>query len=90
MRSPLHTVLPPTKADRPATRRAKALGLDTRLTISRGQSQVNQRGNRSQAAVSSKNSKANRIETMKGPAESGEICSVEVEENFVRLGVEEK
>jgi hypothetical protein len=23
----------------------------------------------------------NRIETMKGPAESGEICSVEVEEN---------
>jgi hypothetical protein len=30
--------------------------------------------------VSSKNSKANRIETMKGPAESGEIYSVEVEE----------
>jgi hypothetical protein len=30
--------------------------------------------------VSSKNSKANRIEIMKGPAESGEICSVEVEE----------
>jgi hypothetical protein len=27
----------------------------------------------------SENSKANRIETMKGPAESGEICSVEVE-----------
>jgi len=24
--------------------------------------------------------KANRIETMKGPAEAGEICSVEVEE----------
>ena len=41
MRSPLHTVLPPPKADRPATRRAKALDLDTRLTISRGQSQVN-------------------------------------------------
>jgi hypothetical protein len=29
---------------------------------------------------SKENSKANRIETMKGPAESGEICSVEVEE----------
>jgi hypothetical protein len=28
----------------------------------------------------SENSKANRIETMKGPAEAGEICSVEVEE----------
>jgi hypothetical protein len=28
----------------------------------------------------SENSKANRIETMKGRAESGEICSVEVEE----------
>jgi hypothetical protein len=28
----------------------------------------------------SENSKANRIETMKGPAESGQICSVEVEE----------
>src|SRR6266481_1295642 len=28
----------------------------------------------------SENSKANRIETTKGPAESGEICSVEVEE----------
>src|ERR1700730_11310047 len=28
----------------------------------------------------SENSKANKIETMKGPAESGEICSVEVEE----------
>jgi hypothetical protein len=27
----------------------------------------------------SENSKANRIETMKSPAESGEICSVEVE-----------
>ena len=27
----------------------------------------------------SENSKANRIQTMKGPAESGEICSVEVE-----------
>jgi hypothetical protein len=27
-------------------------------------------------ALSSKNSKANRIETMKGPAESGQICSV--------------
>jgi hypothetical protein len=27
----------------------------------------------------SENSKANRIETMKGPAESGEICSVEIE-----------
>jgi hypothetical protein len=31
-------------------------------------------------AVSSKNSKANRIETMKGPAASREICSLEVEE----------
>jgi hypothetical protein len=30
--------------------------------------------------ASSENSKANRIETMKGPAESGKICSVEVEE----------
>jgi hypothetical protein len=29
----------------------------------------------------SENSKANRIETMKCPAESGEICSVEVEKN---------
>jgi hypothetical protein len=35
---------------------------------------------RAAAGVSSKNSKANRIETMKGPAESGEICSVEVKE----------
>ena len=31
-------------------------------------------------ARSSKNSKANRIETGEGPAKSGEICSVEVEE----------
>jgi hypothetical protein len=30
----------------------------------------------------SENSKANRIETMKGPAESGEICSVEVDAVF--------
>jgi hypothetical protein len=30
--------------------------------------------------LSSKNSKTNRIETGEGPAESGEICSVEVEE----------
>jgi hypothetical protein len=32
-----------------------------------------------QRRLISENSKANRIETMKGPAESGEICSVEVE-----------
>jgi hypothetical protein len=31
-------------------------------------------------AKSGKNSKANRSETMKGSAESGEICSVDVEE----------
>ena len=33
-------------------------------------------GGRGDPRVSSENSKANRIETMKGPAESGQICSV--------------
>ena len=34
------------------------------------------RGYKTFGAWNSENSKANRIETMKGPAESGQICSV--------------
>jgi hypothetical protein len=38
-------------------------------------------GERSPPFKSSKNSKANRIETGEGPVESGEICSMEVVKN---------
>jgi hypothetical protein len=41
-----------------------------------GSRALQKRGYKTFGAWNSENSKANRIETMKGPAESGQICSV--------------